>query len=118
MLFGRVVSQGSDSSIGFLGRPRWTPYCFAPVTRMMRFNFLEAPVCTRALRKLSSMAPEVMSNQSLFYRMGKTQGHDEPFTSQFSCSVSFCKYAAKKRYSPCTVLRSLAISSAVEVRSI
>lgn len=62
--------QRSDSSMGCFGQPRCTPYCFAPVVSMTRLSFLDAPVMSRASRKLANIAP---------------------LTSQFSCSESFCR---------------------------
>ena len=44
-------------------------------------------------------------------------GGNIPLTSQFSCSVSFCRYAEKKMYSASTPCRSLAIWSAELRRS-
>lgn len=64
------MSQGSVSSIGFLAWPRWTPYCFAPVTRRMRWMWGVIWAVVRAVRKLESMVPlvEVSSSGDGFWR--------------------------------------------------
>lgn len=49
--------QGSVSCIGILTRPCWTPYCFAPQTRMMRLILEALLFKTKALRNASSISP-------------------------------------------------------------